>query len=306
MYEFGPFRLDPQRRLLTRGTDPVPLTPKVIETLVVLIENRDRVVSKDDLMKMVWPDSFVEESNLSQNVFVLRKALGDSSQERRYIVNLPGRGYQFTEAVREVEEAQLGSTQEVEETLRVESRSLARVVVERVVPRKSPTGMRTGIAVAMAVLLGVGILVYRSRAGRPTERTGPVVSLPAVKMRPAIAVLGFRNLSGREDTKWLSVALAEMLNTELAAGERLRIIPDEQIARASRTCPGAKLTPLPKIPCCACDRTWEPIMSRWVPTPFWKTETRGGSGWIFDCKTRLRERPWQKTRSPEMRQTCLT
>jgi len=237
MYEFGPFRLDPQRRLLTRGTDPVPLTPKVIETLVVLIENRDRVVSKDDLMKMVWPDSFVEESNLSQNVFVLRKALGDSSQERRYIVNLPGRGYQFTEAVREVEEAQLGSTQEVEETLRVESRSLARVVVERVVPRKSPTGMRTGIAVAMAVLLGVGILVYRSRAGRPTERTGPVVSLPAVKMRPAIAVLGFRNLSGREDTKWLSVALAEMLNTELAAGERLRIIPDEQIARASRDVP---------------------------------------------------------------------
>src|SRR5580658_903627 len=148
LYEFGPFRLDPQRRLLTRGADPVPLTPKVIETLVVLIENRDRVVSKDDLMKMLWPASFVEESNLSQNVFVLRKALGDSSQEKRYIVNVPGRGYQFTEAVREVEEAQLETTQEVEQTLRVESRSLARVVVERVVPRKSPIGIRTGIAVA--------------------------------------------------------------------------------------------------------------------------------------------------------------
>jgi len=79
LYEFGPFRLDPQRRLLTRGADPVPLTPKVIETLVVLIENRERVVSKDDLMKMLWPDSFVEESNLSQNVFVLRRALVYSS-----------------------------------------------------------------------------------------------------------------------------------------------------------------------------------------------------------------------------------
>src|ERR1700691_6807112 len=135
LYEFGPFRLDPQKRLLTRGGDPVPLTPKVIETLVVLVENRDRVVSKDYLMKMLWPDSFVEESNLSQNVFVLRKALGDSSQDQRYIVNVPGRGYQFAEVVHEVEDAPLG-TQEIEETVRLESHSLARVVVERVVPRK--------------------------------------------------------------------------------------------------------------------------------------------------------------------------
>jgi DNA-binding winged helix-turn-helix (wHTH) protein len=275
LYEFGPFRLDPQRRLLTRGTDHVPLTPKVIETLVVLIENRDRVVSKDDLMKMLWPASFVEESNLSQNVFVLRKALGDSSQEKRYIVNVPGRGYQFTEAVREVEEAQLETTQEVEQTLRVESRSLARVVVERVVPRKGLIGIRTGIAVAMAALMGVGVLAYRSRVGRPAERTGPVAGLPAVKMRPSVAVLGFRNLSGRQDTKWFSGALAEMLNTELAAGEHLRIIPGEQIARASRDVPWAKLTPLPKTRCCACDRTWEPITSLWVRTLFWKRETKG-------------------------------
>jgi len=246
LYEFGPFRLDPQKRFLTRGTDHVPLTPKVIETLVVLIENRDRVVAKDDLMKMLWPDSFVEESNLSQNVFVLRKALGDSSQEKRYIVNVPGRGYQFTEAVREVEEAQLATRQEVEETLRVESRSRARVVVERVVPRKGPIGIRTSIAVAMAALMGVGVLVYRSRVGRPAERTGPVVGLPAVKMRPSVAVLGFRNLSGREDTKWLSGALAEMLNTELAAGEHLRIIPGEQIARANRDLPWGEADTLAK------------------------------------------------------------
>jgi DNA-binding winged helix-turn-helix (wHTH) protein/tetratricopeptide (TPR) repeat protein len=246
LYEFGPFRLDPQKRVLTRAKDPVPLTPKVIETLVVLIENRDRVVSKDDLMKMLWPDSFVEESNLSQNVFVLRKALGDSSQKKRYIVNIPGRGYQFAEAVREVEEAQLGTRQEVEETLRLESRSLARVVVERVVPRKGRNRIQTGIAVAMAALVAVGALVYRSRVGRHQERTGPVVSLPAVKMRPSVAVLGFRNLRGREDTKWLSVALAEMLNTELAAGEHLRIIPGEQIARASRDVPWGEADTLAK------------------------------------------------------------
>jgi len=237
LYEFGPFRLDPQRRLLTRGMDTVPLTPKVIETLVVLIENRDRVVSKDDLMKMVWPDSFVEESNLSQNVFVLRRALGDSSQERRYIVNVPGLGYQFTEAVREVEDARLGTTQEVEETLRLESHTLARVVVEDVVPRKGSVGIRTGMVLAMAALVAISALVYRSRGGGSRERTGPVVALPAVKLRPSVAVLGFRNLSGREDTKWLSVALAEMLNTELAAGEHVRIVPGEQIARARRDLP---------------------------------------------------------------------
>ena len=173
LYEFGPFRLDPEKRLLTRGTDPVPLTPKVIETLVALIENRDRVVSKDDLMKMLWPNSFVEESNLSQNVFVLRKALGDSSQEKRYIVNLPGRGYQFTEAVHEVEETPLGTTQEVEETFRLESRSLARVVVEHVVPRKGAIGIRTGIAVAMAALMGAGVLVYRSRVSGPRSYRDP-------------------------------------------------------------------------------------------------------------------------------------
>src|SRR6266700_6327078 len=96
LFEFGPFRLDPQKRLLLREDETVPLTPKAIETLIVLVENRDRVVSKDELMKTLWPDSFVEESNLSQNIFLLRKALGDSAQERRYILTIPGRGYQFT------------------------------------------------------------------------------------------------------------------------------------------------------------------------------------------------------------------
>src|SRR3954453_9069928 len=101
LYEFGPFRLDPRKRLLLSENEPVPLTPKAVETLIVLVENRYRVVLKDDLMKTLWPDSFVEESNLSQNIFTLRKALGDS-QQKRYIVTIPGRGYQFSEEVREV------------------------------------------------------------------------------------------------------------------------------------------------------------------------------------------------------------
>ncbi|HEY6182596.1 MAG TPA: protein kinase, partial [Terriglobales bacterium] len=101
LYGFGSFRLDPHKRLLLSGNEPVSLTPKVIDTLIVLVENRDRVVSKDELMKVLWPDSFVEESNLSQNIFVLRKALGDS-QERRFILTVSGKGYRFVADVEEI------------------------------------------------------------------------------------------------------------------------------------------------------------------------------------------------------------
>jgi len=101
LYEFGSFRLDSHKRLLLKGNEPVSLTPKVIETLIVLVENRSRVVSKDELMKTLWPDSFVEESNLSQNIFVLRKALGDS-HEKRFILTVSGKGYQFVASVEEI------------------------------------------------------------------------------------------------------------------------------------------------------------------------------------------------------------
>ena len=76
-YEFGPYRLEPSTRRLLRGGEPVALTPKAFDTLLALIERRDRVVDKAELMRLVWPDSFVEEANLSQTIFVLRKTLGE-------------------------------------------------------------------------------------------------------------------------------------------------------------------------------------------------------------------------------------
>src|ERR1700739_184845 len=93
LYEFGPYRIDPTKRVLMRGEDAVQLPSKVFETLLVLVQHSEEVVSKDDLLKTVWPDSFVEESNLSQSIFLLRKALGDIPENRQYIVTLPGRGY---------------------------------------------------------------------------------------------------------------------------------------------------------------------------------------------------------------------
>lgn len=100
LYEFGPFRLDPAQRLLLRDDQPIPLQPKAFETLLVLVRNSEKVVLKNDLLNAVWADTFVEESNLTQNIFVLRKALGDSDGGRRYILTVPGRGYRLTEKAR--------------------------------------------------------------------------------------------------------------------------------------------------------------------------------------------------------------
>jgi DNA-binding winged helix-turn-helix (wHTH) protein/Tol biopolymer transport system component len=107
IYEFGPFRLDPAQQILLRDGLLVPLQPKAFKTLCVLVENNRRVVLKDDIIKAVWEDTFVEESNLTQNIFVLRKTLGHSGSDRRYIITVHGRGYRFAEQVRAVPPATL-------------------------------------------------------------------------------------------------------------------------------------------------------------------------------------------------------
>ena len=100
-YEFGPFSLDAGKRLLLRNGEPVALAPKVLETLLVLIENRERVLSKDELLKQVWGDTIVEEGGLTRNISVLRKALGEKPEDHQYIVTMPARGYRFVAEVRE-------------------------------------------------------------------------------------------------------------------------------------------------------------------------------------------------------------
>jgi DNA-binding winged helix-turn-helix (wHTH) protein len=92
LLEFGPFRIDPEQRLLLRDQQPIPLSPKAFDLLLVLAQRGEQVVVKDDLMKLLWPDTFVEESNLAQHVFQLRKALGERAQDSAYIVTVPGRG----------------------------------------------------------------------------------------------------------------------------------------------------------------------------------------------------------------------
>lgn len=105
IYEFGPFRLEASPLLLLREGKVVHLTPKVLETLLVLVENRGRLLEREELLRAVWPETFVEEKNLTQNISVLRKTLGEETGGNPYIETLPKRGYRFVAEVREGEVA---------------------------------------------------------------------------------------------------------------------------------------------------------------------------------------------------------
>src|SRR5690242_303076 len=103
IYEFGQFRLDPKQRILLRDGVLVTLAPKVLETLALLVQYSGRILEKEELIQALWPESFVEESNLSQNIFVLRKSLGDNRDDNEFIQTVPRRGYRFVAAVRAIE-----------------------------------------------------------------------------------------------------------------------------------------------------------------------------------------------------------
>jgi DNA-binding winged helix-turn-helix (wHTH) protein/tetratricopeptide (TPR) repeat protein len=102
LYEFGNFRLNPQKRIVLREGELLPLTPKCFDLLLVLVERRNEVLVKEELMDLVWQDTAVEEGNLNRHVSTLRKVLGESPNDHRYIVTVPGRGYRFVAEVREV------------------------------------------------------------------------------------------------------------------------------------------------------------------------------------------------------------
>ena len=122
LYEFGPFLLDPQERLLLRDGQPIKLTDKVFEILCVLVREKGHLLNKDELIEKVWPDDkFVEEGNLSRSVSTLRKELGEDSSEHQYIETVPKRGYRFIASVREVLDG--------ESDLIVEEHSRSRVVI---------------------------------------------------------------------------------------------------------------------------------------------------------------------------------
>jgi DNA-binding winged helix-turn-helix (wHTH) protein/TolA-binding protein len=183
VYEFGPFRMDPDKQILLRGNDPVPVTPKAFETLLVLVRRSREVVSKEELLKEVWPNSFVEESNLSQNIFLLRKALGDTAENRQYIVTLPGRGYRFAAPVRTVTEQG--------EALVAQARTRTQIVIEEneaetdhapkalAIPRKPKASRRlllSAAVVALLLVLGAFLLIRNRRHANLDEKDSILVA----------------------------------------------------------------------------------------------------------------------------------
>jgi DNA-binding winged helix-turn-helix (wHTH) protein/predicted ATPase len=102
-YEFGPFRLDPGERRLSREGQPITLRAKIFDTLCVLVEAHGHLVDKDELIHRVWPDAVVEEGNLAHNISALRKTLGEPATGQKYIETVPGRGYRFVAEVREIQ-----------------------------------------------------------------------------------------------------------------------------------------------------------------------------------------------------------
>jgi eukaryotic-like serine/threonine-protein kinase len=217
LYEFGPFRIDPDHRQLLRQNQPVPLQSKAFDILMVLVENSEKVVSKDDLMKSVWPDTFVEESNLAQHIFVLRKALGDAVEEKRYIVTVPGRGYRFAETVRAVgleeeeRRQEIGTVEDTEEQIVLASRSLAKVTFER----DSRSDLRWWILVgttAVVIAIALGLYWQSQEKSKLTEkdtivlgdfdnRTGDPVFDDTLKTALGIALAQSPFLNTLSDTK---------------------------------------------------------------------------------------------------------
>ena len=164
-YEFGAFRLDPEEASLLRDGKPVPLKPKVFETLLVLVENHGRLLDKETLMRQLWQDTYVEEANLAVNVSQLRKALGQAEGGPQFIETVPRRGYRFVADVQEVwpEEAAIVINEYTSARITIEeeeSKGGAAEVVRR--QGRSPVRFRPAflVAVVALVLAAAGLWLY--------------------------------------------------------------------------------------------------------------------------------------------------
>src|SRR5262245_46238708 len=179
IYEFGPFRLDEAEHLLLRDGEAVPLTPKAFDLLIALVERHGRLLEKDELLRKVWPSTFVEEANLASNISLLRKALGDGENGQRYIETAPKRGYRFVADVREVSESDGNLAEDASLTGNGAGMGTVRATAsEGHRPSKIKVGKKRLIAAAAMLLVAVVGLVYlfllirhRLQSGQPPLRS---------------------------------------------------------------------------------------------------------------------------------------
>lgn len=228
LYEFGPFRVDPEKETLLRAGELVPLTPKAFQVLLVLIRHSNEVVTKDDLMKTVWPDTFVEEANISRNILMLRKALGERPQDHRYVVTVPGRGYRLAENVQHITDGELSVVKADHARLQIEVRE---------------THPWRWVALAALLLLAAGAGLWRLRSPRR----------PALGAKDTVVLADLANTtrdSVFDDT------LRQGLTIQLRQSPYLSLISDQRISHILRLMghtPDARLTP--ELARRVCERT---------------------------------------------------
>jgi len=210
LYEFGPFRLDPSQQILVEGKQKVPLTPKAFQTLLVLVENHGRVIAKEELLSRVWPDVFVEEATLAQNVFTLRKQLGDDRETAAYIETVPKRGYRFVADVHRIEPA----TEQGRPP--------------RPLPRKIMGGVLAGV-VLLALLAGA----WRY-GGRGRTSSGPGIPPPGAPAVTRLAVLPFRDLSGTTGEESWGIGMSDAIITRLAGLQSLAVRPTSSVLKYAK------------------------------------------------------------------------
>jgi DNA-binding winged helix-turn-helix (wHTH) protein/TolB-like protein/tetratricopeptide (TPR) repeat protein len=227
-YQFGPFRIDVEKRILLRDGEGVTLAPKAFDTLLVLVEHHGQVLEKDELMRMLWPDSIVEEANLPQNVSFLRKALGESPNERRYIVTIPGRGYRFAADVEEVDDE--GRNQVVERytksTIVISEQEPSSVEASGQLPAPLVSYIRYKQVLAGAIVLALilfALLLWPGLSGKPDEQP------PGTPIK-SLAVLPFRQLSAESD-EYLGLGIADSLITRLSNLREIKVRPTSSILK---------------------------------------------------------------------------
>ena len=217
LYEFGRFRCDPGEQLLLCDGKPVTLSPKTFEILLALVRSQGRLVTKDELMRQVWPDSFVEEANLTVNISALRKALGETSDGQQYIETVPKRGYRFIAkvAVLEQDSKKREFAEETPASGGIGDSMAAGA--EQATLRRLPGPLFwkiIGLSLVLLAIFVVEIIRWRNRSAANPPHTSPIQSL---------AVLPLENLSG--DTQdYFADGMTDELITDLAQIGALRVI----------------------------------------------------------------------------------
>ena len=206
-YEFGPFRLDVTEQLLLRDGTVIPITPKAFETLIALVEQSGHLVAKEELMKRLWPDTFVEEVNLAHNISLLRRALSQNEDEK-YIQTVPRRGYRFLAPVKELEDVN---------SIESERPAIPTIAQGETDSPAPPVGRRhVWIAAMLALIVVTAAFVYlRQRHWNLATAQPPINPL---------AVLPLENRSGDASQDYFADGMTEELSSELSKIGSLRVI----------------------------------------------------------------------------------